>query len=182
MKTLVIVGFLFISMQMNAQEVYDFSTDSKSGDWFVVDDGVMGGRSQGNVGLSEEGHGVFQGTVSLENNGGFSSIRARMDGLETKGYSAFKIRLKGDGKNYQFRVRSELNERQSYQYEFPTTGAWQEVTVPFDQMIPTFRGMRLNLPNYPGEVLRECSFLISNKKNESFRLEIDRIWLEASPS
>ena len=32
----------------------------------------------------------------------------------------------------------------------------------------------------PGEVLRECSFLISNKKNESFRLEIDRIWLEAA--
>jgi len=167
-------------MQMIAQEVYDFSTESKPGDWFVVDDGVMGGHSQGNVGQSEDGHGIFQGTVSLENNGGFSSIRARMEGLETKGYSVFKIRLKGDGKNYQFRVRSQLNERQSYQYEFPTTGAWQVVTVPFDQMIPTFRGTRLNMPNYPGEFLSECSFLISNKKNESFRLEIDRIWLEAS--
>ena len=181
MKTAVIATILFISMQMGAQEIYDFSSQSQPGDWYVVDDGVMGGRSQGNVGLSEEGHGVFQGTVSLENNGGFSSIRARMDELETKDYAAFKIRLKGDGKNYQFRVRSRLNERHSYQYEFPTTGAWQEVTVPFDEMIPTFRGMRLNLPNYPGEFLRECSFLISNKKNESFRLEIDRIWLEASP-
>jgi hypothetical protein len=167
-------------MQLLAQEVYDFSPESTSVDWFVVDDGVMGGRSQGNVGLTDEGHGLFQGTVSLENNGGFSSIRARMDELETKGYSAFKIRLKGDGKNYQFRVRSQLNERHSYQYEFPTTGEWQEVLVPFDQMIPTFRGMRLKLPNYPGEVLRECSFLISNKKNENFRLEIDKIWLEAS--
>jgi hypothetical protein len=170
-----------MSMQMNAQEVYDFSGESKPGDWYVVDDGVMGGRSRGQVGLSEEGHGIFQGTVSLENNGGFSSIRARMEGLETDGYSAFKIRLKGDGKNYQFRVRSQLNERHSYQYEFSTTGEWQEVTVPFDQMIPTFRGRRLDFPNYPGEFLRECSFLISNKKNESFRLEIDRIWLEAIP-
>jgi hypothetical protein len=178
MKTLVITAILFTSMHMSAQVVYDFSTGSKPGDWFVVDDGVMGGRSRGQVGLSEEGHGIFQGTVSLENNGGFSSIRTRMEGLETKGYSAFRIRLKGDGKNYQFRVRSQLNERHSYQYEFPTTGEWQEVTVPFDQMIPTFRGMRLNLPNYPGGYLRECSFLISNKKNESFRLEIDRIWLE----
>jgi hypothetical protein len=168
-------------MQMIAQEVYDFSPESKSGDWFVVDDGVMGGRSQGNVGLSEEGYGIFHGTVSLENNGGFSSIRARMEELETKGYSAFKIRLKGDGKNYQFRVRSRLSERHSYQYEFPTTGEWQEVTVPFDQMIPTFRGMRLNMPEYPGEVLSECSFLISNKKNERFNLEIDKIWLETSP-
>lgn len=181
MKALTVAAFLMISMIMTAQQVYDFSTESKPGDWFVVDDGVMGGRSQGQVGLSEEGHGIFQGTVSLENNGGFSSIRTRMDELETGDYAAFKIRLKGDGKNYQFRVRSRLNERHSYQYEFPTTGQWQEVTVPFNQMIPTFRGMRLNLPNYPGEVLRECSFLISNKKNESFRLEIDRIWLESSP-
>ena len=61
---------------MNAQQVYDFSAESKAGDWFVVDDGVMGGRSQGQVGLSEEGHGIFQGTVSLENNGGFASVRA----------------------------------------------------------------------------------------------------------
>ena len=181
MKALVIAAIVLISTQMSAQEVYDFSPESKPGDWYVVDDGVMGGRSQGNVGLSEEGHGIFQGTVSLENNGGFSSIRARMEVQETKDYSAFKIRLKGDGKNYQFRVRSRLNERHSYQYEFPTTGEWQEVTVTFDQMIPTFRGNRLNMPNYPGEVLSECSFLISNKKNESFRLEIDKIWLETSP-
>ncbi|MFH0758491.1 MAG: CIA30 family protein [Bacteroidota bacterium] len=167
-------------MKMFAQEVYDFSHESKPGDWFVVDDGVMGGRSQGKVGLSEDGHGIFQGKVSLENNGGFSSIRTGLEGLETKGYLAFKIRLKGDGKNYQYRVRSQLNERHSYQYEFPTTEEWQEVTVPFDQMIPAFRGTLLNMPNYPGEFLRECSFLISNKKNESFRLEIDRIWLEAS--
>ena len=180
MKTAVISAILFMSMQLLAQEVYDFSPENKSGDWFVVDDRVMGGRSQGNVGLSEEGHGIFQGKVSLENNGGFSSIRARMQELETKDYSAFKIRLKGDGKNYQFRVRSQLNERHSYQYEFQTTGEWQEVTVPFDKMIPTFRGMRLSLPNYPGEFLRECSFLVSNKKNESFRLEIDKIWLETS--
>jgi len=178
MKTAVIAAIFFFGMQMNAQEVYDFSPDSKAGDWFVVDDRVMGGRSQGQLELSQEGYGIFQGRVSLENNGGFSSIRTRMEALETKGYSAFRIRLKGDGKNYQFRVRSQLNERQSYQYEFATTGAWQVVRLPFDQMIPTFRGMRLNMPNYPGEVLRECSFLISNKKDESFRLEIDRIWLE----
>jgi hypothetical protein len=180
--SVVISAILLLGMEMYAQEIFDFSSERGSGDWYVVDDGVMGGRSQGNVGLTDEGHGVFQGRVSLENNGGFSSIRTRMDELETESYSAFKILLKGDGKNYQFRVRSQLNERHSYQYEFPTTGEWQEVTIPFDQMIPTFRGMRLNLPNYPGEVLRECSFLISNKKNESFRLEIDKIWLEASPS
>ena len=39
--------------------------------WQVIDDGVMGGRSKGNFAINEEGNAVFEGTVSLDNNGGF---------------------------------------------------------------------------------------------------------------
>ena len=55
---------------------------------------------------------------------------------------------------------------------------WQEISIPFDQMYPSFRGMKLDMANYPGEFLRECTLLISNKKEEKFRLEIDKIWLD----
>ena len=163
---------------MQAQELYDFSLTRDRGDWVVVDDVVMGGRSQGAVGLTDEGHGIFQGSVSLENNGGFSSIRHRSSGIETGAHSVFKLRVKGDQKKYQFRVRTSMNERQSYVYEFETTGEWQEISIPFNEMYPSFMGRKLNMPNYPGENLQEYGFLISNKKNESFRLEIDRIWLK----
>ena len=74
-------------------------------------------------------------------------------------------------------MKTSLRENQSYVYEFETTGEWQEISIPFDQMYPIFRGMKLDMPNYPGEFLRESTFLISNKKEEKFRLEMDKICL-----
>ena len=170
-------------MMMNAgwataQEIYDFSVNSDMGDWIIVDDVVMGGRSNGHMKLSDQGNAIFEGRVSLENNGGFSSVRYRPGKKSSEGYAAFMVRLKGDARNYQFRVRSRSNEYQSYVYEFETSGDWQVIRIPFNEMVPSFRGMRLNMPNYPGKQLQECSFLISNKKNENFRLEIDKIWME----
>ena len=88
------------------------------------------------------------------------------------------VRLKGDGKKYQFRVKSSRRERQSYMSHFQTDGSWQNIEIPFSGMYPSFRGVTMDMPNYPGEIMQEISFLISNKKNQSFELEIDRIWIE----
>jgi hypothetical protein len=178
MKKNIILGMIILSTGANAQEIYDFSRQSNMNDWSVVDDVVMGGRSEGTMALSEEGHGIFDGRVSLENNGGFSSVRYRRTSVNSEPYSKFRIHVKGDGKNYQFRVRSQLSEYQSYVYEFSTSGDWQVIDIPFNQMYPSWRGRKLDMPNYPGKEAREFSFLIANKRNENFRLEIDRIWME----
>jgi hypothetical protein len=178
MKIKLIIVLMMIMGKTEAQQIFNFKTANDLGNWYVVDDVVMGGRSQGDMEIDQNGNGIFEGTVSLENNGGFSSIRYRLEDFSTKDRSIFKIRIKGDGKNYQFRVKSSYRERQSYVYEFKTTGKWQIIAIPFDEMYPSFRGRNLNMPNYPGQQLQECSFLISNKKNESFRLLIDRIWIE----
>jgi hypothetical protein len=45
-------------------------------------------------------------------------------------------------------------------------------------MYPSFRGQKLELPNYPGQSMEEIAFLIANKTAETFALEIDRIELE----
>jgi hypothetical protein len=122
--------------------------------------------------------GIFEGRVSLENNGGFSSIRRGLASVSTEKYSKFMIRVKGDGKTYQFRVKADQEDRHSYAFAFETTGDWQNIAVPFEQMYPTYRGTKLSIPNFPGEQLEQCAFLIANEKDESFRLEIDRIWME----
>ena len=158
--------------------IFDFSKDSDLSDWNVVDDVVMGGRSNGNFSVNEEGNGIFKGTVSLENNGGFSSLRYRLNPKKLNDQSKFVIKLKGDGKRYQFRVKSDRFDRHSYIYYFQTTGKWQTVEIQLSEMHPSFRGMKLNMPNYPGEVMEELAFLISNKKAESFVLEIDSIGLQ----
>ena len=88
------------------------------------------------------------------------------------------IRLKGDGKRYQFRTKSNRYERHAYIYYFETTGNWQTIEIPLLKMYPTFRGRRLDIPNYPAEQLEQIAFLIANKKAESFELKIDWIGLE----
>ena len=45
-------------------------------------------------------------------------------------------------------------------------------------MYPAFRGRKLNIENYQGEKMQEIAFLIGNKKNENFRLEIDKIEIQ----
>lgn len=169
--------FQFFLTKSN-MEIFDFTQDNDLSNWRVVDDVVMGGRSDGAFEINEMGNGVFQGVVSLENNGGFSSLRYRFDQKEISGYKAMVIRLKGDGKRYQVRAKSDGYERHSYIYYFQTTGEWQTVEVPLQDMIPTFRGRKLNMPNYPAKAIAEVAFLIGNKKAESFRLELDRAFLK----
>lgn len=157
--------------------LFDFSsTDDWSG-WEVENDVVMGGNSSSKLERSVEGNAVFKGTISLENNGGFASVQYHFAPKNIKGYEKALIVLKGDGKDYQFRIKSSLKDRASYIYTFKTTGDWQTVEVPLQKMEPVYRGKKLNLPNFSANEIQEIRFLIGNKKAEDFRLEIDKIEL-----
>ena len=158
--------------------IYNFNSRSNLRNWHVIDDVVMGGRSAGNMDINTKGHGVFSGEVSLENNGGFSSVRYQFLEKNVGDYAKVLLRVKGDGKLYQFRVKSDKNQRYSYIATFPTSGDWETIEIELKAMYPAFRGMRLNMSNYPAEKLAEIAILFGNKKNESFRLEIDEISLK----
>lgn len=169
------INLLFMA---TAPFLFDFSTATDPAAWQVVDDVVMGGRSDGHFSINEAGNGLFYGEVSLENNGGFSSVRHRFAAIAVGDYSHCVIRLKGDGRRYQLRFKSSLNDAHSYIYYFTTSGEWQEIKVPLAEMYPAFRGRNLRMPNYPGEQLAEIAFLIGNKEAEAFRLELDYLRLE----
>jgi hypothetical protein len=124
------------------------------------------------------GHLIFHGDVSLENNGGFSSIQNNFDSLDVSGYQHAILRLKGDGKDYRFIVESDPNARHYYVAEFGTSGDWQEIKIPLRKMYPMRRGDRLDLPDYSAETLSQVRFMIANGRAESFRLEIASIRLE----
>ena len=167
---------LFTSMQ--AQVIFDFNKKSDLQDWIIVNDVVMGGRSSSTFKLNEEGLGTFEGNISLENNGGFSSLRYRFLKRTLKEYTHVKITLCGDGKKYQFRVKSNVRDYYSYIAPFLTSGEWQEIVIPLEDMYPSFRGRRLNQPNFSNDSIEELTFLIGNKKSERFKLLIDKIVLE----
>jgi hypothetical protein len=158
-------------------EIYDFDKRSSLTSWRVIDDVVMGGRSSGMFLLDDEGHGVFQGDVSLENNGGFSSVRHKCDVLVDQDMNTLRLKIKGDGKVYQLRIKNDLRNRYSYAYDFQTTGSWETIEVPLAELYPIFRGRKLNYESFGHDRIEEIGFLIANKRNESFQLKIDKIEL-----
>jgi NADH dehydrogenase [ubiquinone] 1 alpha subcomplex assembly factor 1 len=162
---------------MNTQIIFDFNKDSNTKDWKISDDVVMGGRSSSSFKLSPDGFGLFEGTVSLENNGGFSSVRYRFNKLQVTDSRSIILKIKGDGKNYQLRVKNNSNSSYSYIIPFATSGVWQEIEIPLKDMYPSFRGRKLNLPNFSHDSIEEIVFLIGNKKPEKFKLLIDKIEL-----
>lgn len=159
---------------MNNIEIFDFKTNSDLRNWQIVNDGVMGGTSQSKFYLNSQSHGCFEGTVSLENNGGFCSVRYGFNSIALNKNKIICLRIKGDGKNYQFRVKSNANDSHSYIYPFRTSGDWQNIEIPIIEFYPSFRGRKLDIPNYDGSNLEEIAFLIGNKKEENFQLLLDR--------
>lgn len=156
--------------------LYQFDKNSAASDWRIVDDVVMGGRSDGSFRINEAGNGVFEGSVSLENNGGFSSVRHRAT-FQIQSQKTIRIQLKGDGSNYQFRVKANSSERHSYIAEFPTSGAWETIEIQLSAMYPAFRGRKLAIPNFDQDQIDELAFLIGNKRAQKFKLEIKAIEL-----
>lgn len=171
------VYLAFVLLIMNTQTIFDFNKDSTLRYWNVVDDTVMGGRSAGNFKVNDDGHGEFYGNVSLENNGGFSSIRHSFSPVSTNEESALIIRLKGDGKTYQVRVKDNRRNYYSYITYVKTNTDWEEIELPLNTFYPSFRGRKLNGPNFDQNQIEELAILIGNKENESFKLLIDKIEL-----
>ena len=173
MNTVLLIIFL-----MQPITLFDFDKEVSLEQWVVVNDGVMGGRSQSTLRLDQAGHGIFSGKVSLEINGGFASVRLDCGSVSIKNAHTLILKLKGDGKRYQFRIRAHKNEYYSYIHYFETSGDWEEISLPLGEFYPTFRGRRLSLPNFSASSLEEVGILIGNKRAEEFELRIDAVYLK----
>lgn len=158
--------------------IFDFNKNSNMDNWRVIDDGVMGGLSRGNLIINKEGHAEYSGYVTTDNNGGFSSIRYNFENKDVSNYNHVVLKIKGDGKSYQFRIKENRTQRYSYIQTFNTTGEWEVIKIPLKDFYPSFRGYKLNKPNFNSDTIEEIAFLIGNKTNEYFKLKIDNIILK----
>lgn len=176
MKLLAIILTIFtITM---STPIFTFSKSANISNWRIVDDVVMGGKSNGTFSLNNYGYGEFSGKISLENNGGFSSVRYSMATLNISEASKITIKLKGDGKTYQFRIKANSEDRHSYIKPFTTNGEWQTINIDLNTMYPAFRGKTLDIPSFDKTSIEELAFLIGNKKEEHFKLLIESISLQ----
>ena len=160
--------------------LFDFHKQDDLEDWRVVNDGVMGGLSRGEIIMTDSATAVFQGILSLENNGGFSSTRTLPRPYNLDGYDGITLRVRGDGNTYQLRLR--LDDRfdgVAYRSSFQTKAdEWMTVEIPFSECVPVFRGRELSDvgPVVPARI-QQIGFLVSDKQAGPFRLEVD--WIKA---
>ena len=116
-KIYLLILILFV-MKAEAKVIYDFSLGENSRKWQIVDDGVMGGRSRGVFKVDKYGNGIFSGYISLDNYGGFSSIRLRTKAITVNDHKSIAIRLYGDNKFYQLRIKASQYDRHVYAKKF----------------------------------------------------------------
>ena len=115
MKNIILNIILLISITMNSQSIDLLNPEKNIGldNWNIVNDDVMGGISTSYLSVSDEKNLIFNGNLSLENNGGFASSRLGLKKNILKGVKSFIIRIKGDGNSYKLRL-SQDNRRASY--------------------------------------------------------------------
>lgn len=130
--------------------------------------------------MGTNGSGVFEGTVSLENNGGFASVRLWPATRDLSGCTELVFRVRGDGRRYKLIVRTDSGSGGViYQGSFETERErWEEHRVALDDLVPTFRGRVLKEhPKCDAATLATVGFLIGDKQPGPFRLEI--AWIKA---
>ncbi len=175
-KIYLLILILFV-MKAEAKVIYDFSLGENSRKWQIVDDGVMGGRSRGVFKVDKYGNGIFSGYISLDNYGGFSSIRLRTKAITVNDHKSIAIRLYGDNKFYQLRIKASQYDRHVYAKKFFAKDGWQEIIIPLSAMEPQYRGRRLRMKKFNSNLIMEIGILIGNKVEEEFLLKIDNIKL-----
>jgi NADH dehydrogenase [ubiquinone] 1 alpha subcomplex assembly factor 1 len=185
MQAITAVILLAMSSQVATEEaqrpLFVFATPEAAQQWQVVNDGVMGGVSDGRFRITPENTLEFFGTLSLENNGGFASVRTKTTDLGIEAGDTVVVRVKGDGREYVLNLYTKSRQTAfSYRAPLPTTkDEWTEVAVRLEDFIPTSFGRQVQGmgPVVPDQI-SGLGFMLSDKKPGKFRMQVEWVRVE----
>ena len=155
--------------------LFGFASPDAAAAWQVVNDGVMGGVSDGLFRVTERQTLEFYGTLSLENNGGFASVRSRPRPLGLQTGDTLVARVRGDGREYQLNLYASGRMMAfSYRAQVKTrSGEWLEVAVPLDRFEATSFGRVLpGVGPVDARSVTSVGFLLADKTPGPFALEV----------
>ena len=176
-----VVGTTVMSADDTPQPLFDFSGADAVKEWQNINDGVMGGVSEGKFKITDKKTLEFYGKLSLENNGGFASVRTKAKKLGLEKGDTLVAKVRGDGREYSLNLY--LNRPLiafSYRATVQTKkDKWIEVKVPLDKFEATSFGRVVKDAGAvdPKEV-NGLGFLLGDKKAGPFKLEIEWIKVE----
>jgi hypothetical protein len=181
LAAIILSAFLMITSINQNQDFYLFNSSimKTENKWRIVNDGVMGGLSSSTVSVNDDKI-IFTGTVSLENNGGFASLRSPVKDYNFEKFSGIEIKIKGDGKRYSISMK-ETTYFSGYFYTstFETKkDEWVTIRIPFEQFKLYYFGKETKSgKKIPLNNIKEISLLIGDKQEGDFTAEIDYIKL-----
>jgi len=147
--------------------------------WRIVNDGVMVGLSSSKAIIKDDKI-IFSGNVSLENNGGFASLRSPVRDYNFEKFSGLEIKIKGDGKRYSISMK-ETTYFNGYFYTtfFETKNdEWITLKISFNQFKLYYFGQETKSnKKLPLNNIKEISLSIGDKQEGNFITEIDYIKL-----
>ena len=161
--------------------IVNFDNSSGEPRWVAVNDGVMGGRSEGGA-VVQDGQLQFSGSLSLANKGGFSSVRSHGVDFDLSDVSTIVLRVRGDGRRYQLRLATDARYNGiavSFGASFETlAGEWIDVRLPLTSLKATVRGMTLQGAIFDPSTVHEIGLLIADKREDAFVLAVEWIAVE----
>ena len=164
------------------QMLLRFDKPEAAKQWRTINDNVMGGVSEGKSRITEEKTLEFYGNLSLENNGGFASVRSQTVTLDLDKHEGVVLRVRADGRSFYCNLHVPTSMPAfSYRAKFDTKKEqWQEVCIPWKEFLATAFGKELESKSSldPSKV-NAIGFLIADKKAGPFRLEVE--WIKGIP-
>ena len=119
---LTVVSLTVVKAENKSVTLFDAKNNLKILRWSIVNDTVMGGRSKSSWERLDGKNAKFEGKLSLENNGGFCSVRTYPKDLGLNRTQGFLIKVLGDGRSYSLNARSRKTRGGvNYRANFATT-------------------------------------------------------------
>lgn len=160
-----------------AEILFSFENPDSTKTWNSVNDGVMGGRSKGGFKRVERKTLLFTGDLSLENGGGFASIRTDPRALNLGDASGIIVKARGDGRTYRVQLRTDDRMATSYRANLPTAeGGFSEVLIPFsDFQLQVFGNVIPGSEPINPAAINSIGFSVADKKAGPFEFELESV-------
>jgi hypothetical protein len=165
-------------MKSNQHTLFTFGSPPKEPYWRIVNDRVMGGLSNSSFQITADHSGRFQGTLSLENSGGFCSVRFTRQVSLHPDLTGFSLRCQGSSCTFQFRLYLGPDDSQpAFTSSFqPPAGSWDQIRLPLQSFTAVQRGKTIpDLPPPQPDEIYQVGLLIADQQQGDFWLEIDQI-------
>ena len=160
--------------------IIDFGNSAeKNQEWVLLSDNIMGGVTKSKIEYTNNSV-LLSGNISLDNYGGFSSIKTKYKSVDLSDYNGIKIKFKSTNQKFAFTLEDNQNwTKPNFKREFSPKkdDTWEELIIYFkdfqEVIIGEPTGNKMKSESLKNIV--RMGIMTYEKKEGPFSLEVDYI-------